>query len=581
MKSFLDHGIIVPTAASGEINLVCPQCSPMRKKSKDKCLSLNVDKAVWNCNHCGWCGGLNDNKSDFVEHKKTYTLPTYSNKTDLPEPVLKYFAERGIDDLDVLIRNKIGYGMKFMPQDAKEMNTIQFPYLRGGEVVNIKYRTKSKHFCMVSKAERILYGMDDINPEMTIIVEGEMDKLAFEMAGYENVVSVPDGAPSVNSASYSSKFDFLGDEVLDKVKRFVLAVDGDAAGKRLEDEMSRRLGVERCARVVWPEDCKDANESLVMYGKPMLVELINGALDFPVAGIFEVADVVDKLDRLYNEGFERGLSTGWKAVDKHYTVRTGEWTLITGMPGHGKSNFLDALMVNLAREHQWRFCICSPENQPVERHMAGLIEKKSGKSIQIKHQHRISEDSYKDSKKWLNHYFSFVMPEAPTVKEVLRLMRVQVKRRGVQGIVIDPWNEIEHSKPAGVSETEYISKALSEFRNFARNNKVHLWIVAHPSKMYKDKDGNYPIPTPYDVSGSAHWRNKADNALTVWRDFNEDSQIVELHVQKVRFKEVGSTGMAELAYNGVTGMYSDLDKAHKEIPTVFKDNQIQPRGTQF
>ena len=99
--------------------------------------------------------------------------------------------------------------------------------------------------------------------------------------------------------------------------------------------------------------------------------------------------------------------------------------------------------------------------------------------------------------------------------------------------------------------------------------------------MYKDKDGNYPIPTPYDVSGSAHWRNKADNALTVWRDFNEDSQIVELHVQKVRFKEVGSTGMAELAYNGVTGMYSDLDKAHKEIPTVFKDNQIQPRGTQF
>ena len=52
-------------------------------------------------------------------------------------------------------------------------------------------------------------------------------------------------------------------------------------------------------------------------------------------------------------------------------------------------------------------------------------------------------------------------------------------------------------------------------------------------------------------------------------------------MQKVRFKEVGSTGMAELAYNGVTGMYSDLDKAHKEIPTVFKDNQIQPRGTQF
>ena len=87
---------------------------------------------------------------------------------------------------------------------------------------------------MVSKAERILYGMDDINPEMTIIVEGEMDKLAFEMAGYENVVSVPDGAPSVNSASYSSKFDFLGDEVLDKVKRFVLMVMRLVSGLKMK-----------------------------------------------------------------------------------------------------------------------------------------------------------------------------------------------------------------------------------------------------------------------------------------------------------------------------------------------------------
>ena len=48
----------------------------------------------------------------------------------------------------------------------------------------------------VKGAEKVLFGLDDIRDESTIIiVEGELDKLAMEEAGYRNVVSVPDGAP--------------------------------------------------------------------------------------------------------------------------------------------------------------------------------------------------------------------------------------------------------------------------------------------------------------------------------------------------------------------------------------------------
>jgi hypothetical protein len=42
-----------------------------------------------------------------------------------------------------------------------------------------------------------------------------------------------------------------------------------------------------------------------------------------------------------------------------------------------------------------------------------------------------------------------------------------------------------------------------------------------------------PVPTPYDISGSAHWRNKADNCLTLWRDEKEPDRPVQLHVQKI------------------------------------------------
>ena len=99
---------------------------------------------------------------------------------------------------------------------------------------------------------------------------------------------------------------------------------------------------------------------------------------------------------------------------------------------------------------------------------------------------------------------------------------------------------------------------MSDFlRAFARAHGVHLWIVAHPTKLQKEPDGSYPVPTPYDVAGSAHWRNKADNCIAVWRNTAANTSAVEVHVQKVRKKSVGQVGMATLRYDRITGQYHD------------------------
>src|SRR5690606_3245979 len=117
-------------------------------------------------------------------------------------------------------------------------------------------------------------------------------------------------------------------------------------------------------------------------------------------------------------------------------------------------------------------------------------------------------------------------------------------------------NEIEHITKPGQSETQYISDALSRIRRFARDHGVHVWLVAHPAKLYKEKDsGEYPVPTPYDVSGSAHWRNKADNCITIYRHLTDDNKPIEVHIQKIRKKYVGQIGMVEMSYNRVCGQY--------------------------
>ena len=173
----------------------------------------------------------------------------------------------------------------------------------------------------------------------------------------------------------------------------------------------------------------------------------------------------------------------------------------------------------------------------------------------------MSQQTLSQGIEWASEHFSWILPDDDaewTVDTVLEKAKALCFRRGTRGLVIDPWNELEHSVPAGESETLYISGALKRIRQFARRHGIHVWVVAHPAKLYREKDGGYPVPTLYDISGSANWRNKADNGICVWRDFGDKTAPVEVHVQKVRFRQVGKIGMAPLVYQPSTATYRDV-----------------------
>lgn len=565
MKTFTDYGIDVPTTGSGEVDALCPECSPHRKKKTARCLSVNLDKQTFFCHHCGWSGGLAQGERERSQQqqwtKREYRKPQPTSQ-GLPENVVKWFASRGVPQ-DVLERNKIGYGRVYMPQVEDYVNAVLFGYYRDTELINIKHRDGCKNFRMEAGAERILYGLNDI-AETTIIVEGEVDKLSVEVAGFRACVSVPDGAPAPETRDYSSKFSFLeADKArVEGVKQWVLAVDNDAPGQRLEDELARRLGREKCKRVTWPSGCKDANEVLVMHGFDMLKACIEQAKPLPINGVFEILDLSERIDHLYEHGWEKGLSTGWWDLDKRYTVRAGEFTVVTGMPGSGKSNFIDALAVNLAKQQGWNIAFFSPENQPLEDHMARIIEKWTEFPFDAGPSQRLNRESLTIAKREVGEHCFWVLPDDDTdwtIDALLEAARALVFRKGIRGLVIDPWNELEHVRPEGMTETEYVSRTLKRVRQFARKYGVHIWFVAHPAKLYKDKDGKYPVPSLYDISGSAHWRNKADNGLVVWREFTDPpTPEVDIHVQKVRFRQVGRVGMATLSYRHSTGTYGPI-----------------------
>ena len=284
---------------------------------------------------------------------------------------------------------------------------------------------------------------------------------------------------------------------------------------------------------------------------------------------------------LYRRGMPPGSSTGWPSVDRHYTVAAGQFTIVTGIPNHGKSSWLDALLVNLLQSpcngKPWRFFICSPEQQPTEMHIAELLERYIGSRFRDGPGPRMKPDEIADAiGVALDARFEFAeMDIADEFSDVLTAayeFAARCKDAGYQaGIVLDPWNRLEHRRPTHQSETEYISDALTQIVNLTRQTGAHMWLVAHPRQLQADRNtGMRPVPTAYDISGSAHFANKSDNIIVIWRDMAAAHQNLPtasttcIYVQKVRWKHIGSVGMVQLQYERNSGRYLDTIETYQE-----------------
>ena len=303
---------------------------------------------------------------------------------------------------------------------------------------------------------------------------------------------------------------------------------------------------------------KDANDVLVNDGADVLREVIEAAEPYPIRGLHAPDEYREGVLALYRIGRQRALSTGWRCVDQFMTIREGELSVVTGIPGAGKSEFIDALIVNLAESADWRFAICSFENPP-EEHLSKLAEKRARMPFWEGRTPHMGEGDLAKALDWIDERFVFIRTgddDAPTLDWILEQARSAVLRYGIRGLVIDPYNEIEHKRPSTMTETEYVSQILGQVKRFAAAHGVHVWFVAHPAKLRRE-NGKIPTPTLYDISGSANWGNKADLGVVVHRLTERYPPETEVHVRKVRFKSVGKIGKATLRYDPATGCYSD------------------------
>ena len=496
----------------------CPVCSETRKKSKDKCMSVFWDTGLGQCSHCGSTVQLHTYKKKQIE--KVFVKPKISVKiADLSEKLIKYISDVRRIDLSSLKALKIREAKEWMPQTKKEENCICFDYYLNNELINVKYRDGKKNFKLYKDAEKIFYNLDSIkDTKECIIVEGEFDVLAYHTAGVFNVVSVPNGFNLNGNLNLDYIDNYL--EYFENKESIIIAVDNDEAGRKGQEELIRRFGSEKC-KIANYGDCKDANDYLIKYGKQALSNIPKLAKEIKVDGIFYVNDVRDSMLNKYRNGQNRGETTCIPEIDKAWTWRSGEVNLWTGYQNEGKSLFLNqlALIRSFAKGDKW--AVFSPENFPLDDFFNDLIETLIGKSSDPYYQNNyMSEDEYKYALDFIQDHFFVIYPEKDfKLQTIFDKTKHLVKKKGIRGLIIDPYNTVEHLMNAGEREDLYISRFMSNLKRFGVENSLSINLVAHQNTAKKnDKDGGrYFKPELNNIKGGGTFADKADNVLVVWR----------------------------------------------------------------
>ena len=413
-------------------------------------------------------------------------------------------------------------------------NTIKFNYFMGEQLINIKYRDARKNFKLYKGAEKVFYNINNIvGYDTCIIVEGEMDVLSFHEAGIRNSISVPNGA-TLNS----NNLDYLDNciDYFDDKQKIILAVDKDEPGQALQQELVRRLGAEVCFLIDF-QDCKDANEYLLKYGKEKLHGLVLQAKAVPLENVTTFRDIEGEITDFVKNGFKRGYQVGLSNFDSIFSTYTGQFITVTGIPSSGKSDFVDQMVVGYNQNYDWKTAFASPENAPTYLHAHKLMRKVWQ---DMPRKDDIGTDKWNAVADHVNDNFFFIDMERYTLDSVLRKGAELVKRKGIKCLVIDPFNKIRDVDSNLEDVNRYTMEYLSKIEIFAKKYDVLVFVVAHPTKMYKDKDGKMEEPTMYNIKGGGEWYDASYHGLLIHRDY--ENKTVKAKVLKVKFQNLGENG---------------------------------------
>lgn len=401
-----------------------------------------------------------------------------------------------------------------------------FPYLREGELINAKSRNVAdkKDMRQEAGAEPCLFGWHLIDPKARVvaITEGEIDCMTLHQAGIASL--------SVNQGAGNHQWIQSDWDRLERFSEILICFDDDTAGQKGATEVANRLGIERCKLVTFSGH-KDANEALqagwqpadfreaLMHGKSLDPDELVSIADYTaqVKSMFypDQSAVADPVLRIGHTSFD------W------FEFRAGEYSVWTGINGHGKSLMNNQVLLGLMEQGE-RCCVFSGEMAP-PRQLKRLVKQATGLDRPT--------PGYIDAVgSWVrDRMWVFAVTGNATIDRLLEVFRYGAKRYGIRQFVIDSlmMTDVPEDGPGAFSAQK---AAIQKITAFAKQYGAHVHLIAHPRKANDESKA----PGKLDVSGSSRITDAADNVFSVWSARKEETDelddkpdaLLELHKQR-------------------------------------------------
>ena len=429
---------------------------------------------------------------------------------------------------------------------TKRGEEVGIPYVRGGDLVNRKMRIagardeiEGRPFYWQRKDAHPGLFNEDVLRDQTlrdhpvIITEGEFDAISVIQAGHPRTVSVPDGWSGEAAENNKKAKPLVECAALIKASPcIVVAGDNDPTGESFVRAVANLFEGHPVRYVTWPAGCKDANEVLAKHGEGEITKAINTARPVnPPGG--RVSTFSDRLP----DPSGRVFTTGDPTADAVICWHVGFPTILTGVPGSGKSTFLTWALHSVIREHRIRVATCFRET-PVsflEDHLARLRKGKSLAELDA-----IDKTEFRES---IDQDWRLLEGE-PDAEQgmdwIIGMIRAAAVDHGCSIIALDPWNEFDHARRPNETETEteYTKDALKVIRQRAERYGCAVCIVAHPTKMQDQQRAKPKPPLGYDISGSSTWFDKAAIGVTVHQGEDNYGPHVQLINCKTKFRQL-------------------------------------------
>lgn len=586
-----------------ELNLkICPICGAVSSKTGKISsenywsFSINYEKGYFRClrGSCGARGHINTLAKKKI-HSGNYTSNETNFKHDEFQEEFKsklngvavYVTDIASDTIrEQTIKNLIE-SRKISSKTIKKLNGIFckttgdlfIPCLEEGIAVNFKRRfSKVKEWkgrmikgVNSSTGKNVFYGMQnaiDFDKPL-VIVEGEYELLTLVECGYDNVVSIPSGASSV---------DFVDNcwEFLDEFKDIILWYDNDEAGKKGSKLMSKKLIKWNLKNIESFE--KDANEVLIKHGKEKVLEYIKNAKEVKLDGISDLSSDVkrEKMSEI------EAISCGIYGIDRIMLgIRKSEMTIWSGKNNHGKSTLLGQFILNLIEKDEKIFLYSGELKKSLIKEWifsqacttADLVEYKHPISKDIKYE--VSDEAYRKIEKWCEgKIYIYDKDEMPTEESMIEIMELAHHKKGCKHFFIDNMIMMDLKITDGNKWNKQV-QFMNRFKEFIMRNNVHGNLVVHPYKTDKE------LITKDDVGGTGEITSLADNVLIVHKlkrgeKFNgsECEFDAMVNIDKGR---VGTTGHVYLNFNPNTKrLYTPTDTREENFKYGWNNYKYDP-----